>query len=215
MASIAPGSLISIYGLNLAAGSASAAGVPLPGLLGGTSVTINGTAAPLIFVSPLQLNVQVPFETRLGTATLVVQAGSLQSAPVHFEVTVAAPGVLMMAHSNHAIAQNDPDQSLNSPDAPAAPGQYVTVYLTGQGAVDHPVPTGAAPPAADVLSVPLAAVEAWVGGQPAHVAFAGLAPGFVGLLQMNIVVPDVPDGEQAFDVTIGGVAANRTLLSVQ
>ena len=214
VAAIAPGSLISIYGLNLAAGNGSAAGVPLPDRLNGTSVTINGTPAPLIFVSPLQLNAQVPFEINTGTATLLVQAGTLQSAPVPFNVTATAPGVLTMARSTHAIGQNHTDQSVNSADAPAAPGQYVTVYLTGQGAVDPPVLTGAAPPTG-AFSVPLAPIQAWVGGQPAQVAFAGLAPGFVGLLQMNIVIPDVPDGEQPFDVTIGGVAANRTVLSVR
>jgi uncharacterized protein (TIGR03437 family) len=212
-ASIAPGSLISIYGVNLAAGTDSAAGVPLPKLLSGTSVTINGTAAPLIFVSPGQLNVQVPFETKVGTATLTVQAGSLTGAPVTFEVAAAAPGVFTMAKSNHAVAQNNPDQTLNSAEAPAIPGQYVTVYLTGQGAVDNPVPTGAAPPVTP-FSLPLAAMAARVGGQPATIAFAGMAPGFVGLVQMNIVVPEVAAGEQTFEVRVGGVAANLTVLSV-
>jgi uncharacterized protein (TIGR03437 family) len=214
LSSIAPGSLISIYGMNLAAGTDSAAGVPLPNLLSGTSVTINGTAAPLIFVSPLQLNAQVPFETKVGTATLTIQAGGFKGAPVTFEVVAAAAGVFTMANGSHAVAQNNPDQTLNSADSPAAPGQYVTVYLTGQGAVDHPVPTGAAPPGTP-FCIPLAAMAAWVGGQPAPIAFAGLAPGFVGLLQMNIVMPDVPAGEQTFDVTIGGVASNRTVLSVR
>ncbi|HMC61828.1 MAG TPA: IPT/TIG domain-containing protein, partial [Candidatus Solibacter sp.] len=119
MPSIAPGSLISIYGVNLAARTDSAAGVPLPNLLSGTSVTIDGTAAPLIFVSPLQLNVQVPFESKGGTATLTVQAGSLKGTPVTFKVVAAAPGVFTMANGNHAIAQNNPDLTLNSADSPA------------------------------------------------------------------------------------------------
>jgi uncharacterized protein (TIGR03437 family) len=76
------------------------------------------------------------------------------------------------------------------------------------------VATGAAPPA-EPFCVPLAAVEVRVGGQPARIAFDGLAPGFAGLLQMNIVIPDVPAGEQAFEVSIGGVAANPTVLSVK
>jgi len=211
---IAPGSLISIYGVNLAAGTASAAAVPLPNALSGTTVIVNGTPAPLIFASPLQLNVQVPFETSVGTANLVVQSGSLKAGPVTFEVVAAAPGVLTMAKTNHAIAQNYPDQTLNSADSPASPGQYVTVYLTGQGAVDHPVATGASPPASP-FSVPVASIEARVGGQPAKIAFAGLAPGFVGLLQMNLVIPDIASGEQPLQVSIGGIAANPTVLSVK
>jgi len=211
---LAPGSLISIYGTNLAAGTGSAAGFPLPTLLNGASVTINGVAAPLIFASPLQLNLQLPFETKVGTATLTVQSGTVKSPPATFTVAAAAPGIFTIPNSSHAVAQNNPDQTLNSADAAATPGQYVTVYLTGQGAVDHPVPTGAASPATP-LSLPLAAVEARVGGRTAQVGFAGLAPGFTGLLQMNIVVPDVPAGEQPFEVSIGGAAANRTALSVK
>lgn len=195
---IAPGSLISIFGLNF--GTAP-------------SAAIDGMPAPTIFASPLQLNVQVPFETKAGTATLVVQSGSLKSVPVSFPVSAAAPGVFALAGGAHAIAQNLPDLTLNSADAPAAPGQYVTVYLTGQGAVDPAVATGAPAPS-DTLSLPVAGVAAWVDGQPAQVVFAGLAPGFVGLLQMNILVPDVPPGERVLDVTIGGAAANRTILSV-
>jgi len=211
---LAPGSLISIYGVNLASGTGSAGGVPLPTLLNGTSVTINGVVAPLIFASPLQINAQLPFETKVGTATLIVQSGTVKSAPATFAVAAAAPGIFTMPNSSHAVAQNYPGRTLNSADAPATPGQYVTVYLTGQGAVDHPLPTGAAAPATP-LSLPLAATEARVGGRPAQVAFAGLAPGFVGVLQMNLVIPDVPAGEQPFEVSIGGAAANRTALSVK
>ena len=212
--SIAPGSLISIYGTNLAPGNASATGVPLPVSLNGTAVTVNGSPAPLFFVSPLQINAQVPFETKTGTATLMVQSGTIKSTAVTFQVIETAPGVLTLTQSNHAIAQNDPEGTLNSPGSPARPGQYVTVYLTGQGQVDNPVATGAAGPATP-FSAPLAPIQAQVGGIPAVIAFAGLAPGLVGLLQMNIVIPDVASGEQPFDVSIGGVMANRTVLSVR
>ena len=64
------------------------------------------------------------------------------------------------------------------------------------------------------LSLPLAAVRAKLGGKPAEVAFAGLAPGFVGLLQVNLLVPDVPGGEQALEVTVGDVQANPAVLWV-
>jgi uncharacterized protein (TIGR03437 family) len=212
--SIAPGSLISILGTNLAASDATAIAMPLPNSLNGTAVTINGRAAPLVFVSSTLINAQAPFETNLGTATLSIQAGTVTSIPVTFEVTATAPGVLTAPGSDHVMAQNNPGGELNSPDSPARPGQYVTAYLTGQGVVDNPVATGAASPASPV-SVPMAPIQVRVGGKEALIAFAGLAPGLVGLLQIDIVVPDIAAGEQPLDVTIGGVSANTTVLSVK
>jgi len=212
---IAPGSLISIYGLNLAAGDAAASVLPLPNALNGTSVTINGSLAPLVFVSATQINAQTPFEIKVGTATLLIQAGSVTSAPMKFEVVETAPGVLTTVDStSHAMAQNYPDGESNSPDNPAQPGHSVAVYLTGQGQVDNPVANGAAPPASPV-SAPLAPIRVQVGGKDASITFAGLAPGFVGLLRLDIVIPDVPAGEQPLEVSIGGVPANSTVLSVQ
>jgi uncharacterized protein (TIGR03437 family) len=212
--SIAPGSLILIHGVNLAFGDATATYMPLPNSLNGTSITINGSPAPLAFVSWTQISAQVPFETKVGNATLLIQVGTVPSVPVTFAVIATAPGVLTTPQSDHAVAQNYPDGGLNSPENPARPGQYVAVYLTGQGLVDHPVATGAAAPASP-LSIPLAPILAQVGGMPADIAFAGLAPGFVGLLQMDIIIPEVDAGEQSLDVSIGGVSANRTVLSVQ
>jgi uncharacterized protein (TIGR03437 family) len=212
--SIAPGSLISIHGVNLAFSDATATSMPLPVSLNGTSITINGVAAPLSFLSSTQIGAQVPFETKVGTATLLIQVGTVPSLPVTFEVIATAPGVLTTPQGDHAVAQNYPDGSLNSPENPARPGQYVAVYLTGQGSVDHPVATGAAAPATP-LSLPLAPILVQVGGKVADIAFAGLAPGFVGLMQLDIVIPEVDAGEQSLDVSIGGVAANLTVLSVQ
>jgi uncharacterized protein (TIGR03437 family) len=211
--SIAPGSLISIYGAHLAAGDATASSTPLPTSLIGTSVTINGIAAPLVFVSPALINAQAPVETKVGTATLLIQAGPVASAPVAFEVTETGPGVLTIPHSDHALAQNYPDGETNSAESPTQPGQYVVVYLTGQGRVDPPVATGAAAPASP-LSVPLATIQVQVGGKEAHVGLAGLAPGFVGLLQLVIEIPEVASGEQSLDVSIGGMQTNSTVLSV-
>jgi adhesin/invasin len=133
---------------------------------------------------------------------------------VKFEVTLTGPGVVTNPRSDHAVAQNWPGGTLNSPEAGANPGEYCTLYLTGQGALDRAVPTGAAAPA-DPLALPLAPVQIWVGDQAADVTFAGLAPGFVGVLQVNILIPDVAAGEQPLRVTIGGVSANPAVLSIR
>ena len=212
--SIAPGSLISIFGANLAAGSGTAGNLPAPTSLKRTSVTIDGVLAPLLFTSPAQINAQVPFETPVGEATLVVQVAGQKSAEVTFNVTATGPGVLMEPQSNHAIAQNYPDWSLNSPENAAQPGQYVIVYLTGQGLLDNPVANGAAAPVSPP-STPLAAAQAKIGGSAAEIQFLELAPGLVGISQMNLLIPNVGAGEQLLEVSIGGVAANTSIVSVK
>ena len=108
---------------------------------------------------------------------------------------------------------NYPGGALNASQNPVHPGEYLVVYLTGQGLVDHPIATGAESPM-DPLSLPLAAVRAKLGGTPAEVAFAGMAPGLVGLLQVNLLVPGIPGGEQALEVTVGDAAANPTVVWV-
>jgi uncharacterized protein (TIGR03437 family) len=210
---IAPGALISIYGANLAGGEVAAAAIPLDTTLGGTTVTVNGTAIPLLFVSAGQINAQVPYETKTGTAKLIVQAGGAQSAEVSFPVAATGPGVFTLQPTNHVVAQNLPDFTLNGASAPTFPGQYVTLYVTGQGALDNPVATGAGAPG-NPLSLPLAPVVVKIGGQLAEVQFAGLAPGFVGLMQINVKIPQLAAGEQTVDVSVGTVSASQTMITV-
>jgi uncharacterized protein (TIGR03437 family) len=211
---VAPGSLVSIYGTNLAKETGNATETPLPLTLNGSAVLINGNAVPLLFVSPTQINAQVPFEATLGRATVVVKANGHTSAPAAVEVRATAPGILTIPPGNHALAQNAGDWSLNSAQNPARPEDCVIVYLTGQGLVDKPMATGAAAPTNPLLT-PLASVQVKIGGQPARVLFAGLTPGLVGLLQINAIVPSLATGEQALEVSIGDVAANATLISVR
>ena len=90
---IAPGTLIAINGSNLATSTAQFSAAPLPLSLGTTSVSINGTSAPLLYVSPGQVNAQVPYETKVGTAKLVVTSNGVPSAAVNFEVAATGPGV--------------------------------------------------------------------------------------------------------------------------
>ena len=144
---------------------------------------------------------------------MVVRTGALESAAAKVEVTAVAPGILAPGGGGHALAVNYPGGALNSLQNPVHPGEYVVVYLTGQGQVDRPVASGAQSPA-EPLSLSVAAVRARLGGTPAEVAFAGLAPGFVGLLQVNLLVPDVPGGEQSLEVTVGDVQANTAALWV-
>lgn len=210
--SIAPGSLISILGSGLAPEAAVPTGMPLRAVLKDVSVEIDGRTAPLLYVGPSQIYAQVPFETHTGSTTLVVRSGALRSAPVSIEVGATAPGVFQDA-SGHAISQNQ-DWSINTPAQPALPRQHIIIYMTGLGLLDNPVPTGSAAPR-EPLSRSLATVEATIGGKPANVSFAGLTPGQVGLFQVNLLVPDVPAGEQTLEIAVGGNASNRTTVSIR
>jgi uncharacterized protein (TIGR03437 family) len=213
-AGAAPGELIAIFGTNLAAANASASAIPLTTSLGGTTVTVNGSAIPLLFVGTGQINAQLPYEIGPGTAKMVVQNGATKSASVDFTVTATAPGVFTVPQTTHVVAQNLPDYTLNGATLPQVAGGFCTLYVTGQGAVNPSVTTGDAA-SASALSLPLASVQVKIGGQPAEVQFAGLAPGFVGLLQINVKIPAVPAGEQPVEITIGGVKAQATVISVK
>jgi len=215
---VAPGSVVTIKGTNLAGLRGAAMATPLANSMGGVTVSVNGMPAPLFYVSPTQINVQLPYEVTPGAAALSVNACGGTSAVANFTVAAAAPYILL-GGGTQALIQN-PDYSLNTPARPAHAGDTVTVYLIGIGALDNAVATGAAA-GTSVLSRAKATSSATIGGQPAQVAFLGLTPGFVGLAQANIVVPNLGgsqftlNGQYNLTLTVGGVASNTVQLNVQ
>jgi uncharacterized protein (TIGR03437 family) len=202
-----PGSLGAVFGSNLANTTALATTVPLPYSLGGITVTVNGTAAPLWYVSSTQVNFQVPADAKPGPAT--VQVGSAPS----FTVTIpqAAPGIFSYG-SNRAIAVNL-DNSLTDSSHPAAPGSVITVYLTGIGPLDNPVATDTQAPSKPLSNATLPA-SASIGGQNAPIGFLGLTPSGIALAQANLTVPALAAGDYPVTITIGGVTSNAPLISV-
>ncbi|MEK7405400.1 MAG: IPT/TIG domain-containing protein [Acidobacteriota bacterium] len=212
-APVAPGSLISIYGQGLTSGRCGATALPLSTSLGSASVTAGGRALPLTYVSGGQINAQLPSDLAPGRASLKVSYSAVESAAVEFEVAARAPGVFMWGDGRGAILNQD--YSLNMPEAPAARGSVATLYATGQGRVDPGVPDGAAA-SADPLSRTSSNPEVSVGGAPAQVLFSGLAPGFVGLWQINIVVPQsAPVGSDVPVRVAFGSASNEVKMAVR
>ena len=209
---VAPGSLISIFGTNLASGTQAAASVPLTTNLAGISVSANGVALPLLFVSPTQINAQLPFEIT-DTATLTVTANGVAGAPFRVNVANAAPGIFQFS-GTRAVATNS-DYSLNTSSNPAQTGSFITVYITGQGPFDNSIADGAGAPSSP-LSKTSATTTASIGGKTATVLFSGATPGLVGVSQVNVVVPNgIPDGDNSLVITIGGVSSNSTTISVR
>jgi uncharacterized protein (TIGR03437 family) len=210
---VSPGSLVDIYGTNLAAAAALASGVSrLPTTLGGVQVRANGTAAPLIYVGPTQIVFQMPYQTALGTASVVVVSNNIASSPATVTVQQAAPFVLTYG-SNRAVAINE-DGSLNDTNHPAGAGDYLTIYMVGAGPVDNPVADGA-PASSSPLSRATLPSSATIEGAQAQISYLGLAPGFVGLVQANIQVPQVAPGDHPLVITVGGIPSNSALVTVK
>jgi uncharacterized protein (TIGR03437 family) len=191
---ISPGSLISIFGANLAPVTVQASVVPLPTMLSGTSVTIGGIQAPLYFVSATQINAQVPFELQQpygnGEKTLVVttQAGASSAFPLSLQSD--APAIFTTTSNG----QGSPlliDSTFHLVGAPSS-GQTVILYATGLGPTNPPIATGAGGNAQEPFSRLPYLPTVIVGERPAEVTFAGMAPGFVGVYQLNFVMPSQP-----------------------
>ncbi len=208
---VAPGSLVSLYGTNLAGAIGSAASTPLPANLNGVTVTVNGATVPLVYVSPGQINFQLPFETGAGTSSATVTSGCGPSTPVTFPVADAAP-YLFLGSGGDAVVVNQ-DNTINSESNPAPKGTIVTVYLTGIGPLDKQIDTGAATPP-DLYSARLP-YKALIGGFDTSVKFLGMTPGFVGLAQANIEIPNLSPGKYPIVITVNGVDSNAAPMYVQ
>ena len=210
----APGALVSIYGSNLATGAASFSGT-LPNVLLGTSVQLSGQPIPLYYVSPGQINVQIPPGTPAGPATLSVTTGGAVSGQYNVTIQAAAPGIAFYNPDGvtRAAARNQ-DNSVNGPANAATAGSAVTLYLTGIGAVDNPVAAGQPAPNSP-LSRAVLPVAVTVSGQTVVQAFSGLTPGSIGLAQVNITVPALPPGDYPVVVMVNGVASNAPVLSIK
>ena len=220
LSTIAPGSWISVYIDQTAAAISSAGAVPLPTVLGGYRILVNGAAIPLLAVYPLpsgtQMNAQLPYEIPVGSAQVSVEASGIASAQFQFPVQAGAPGIFVFG-DNRAVAQNvQPDGSLivNTATAPVPAGDYIIAYLTGQGALDNPVQTGNIA-GGTKLSIPTLPYSATLGGKPVAVAFLGMTPGQISLAQANILIPaDTPPGTYPLVITIGTAQSNGPQISV-
>jgi uncharacterized protein (TIGR03437 family) len=215
----APGSLISIFGSNL--GPATGVGVytvPWPTNVSNVQVTIGGYPAPLFYVSASQINCQVPFELAGQTsAPVVVQNGAASSPPANLAVSAFSPGIYTAVVNGQTIgAILNQDYSQNTPANPAQVGQVIQIFANGQGAVVNAPADGAAAPGGPNLATTPANPVVLVGGQPATVAFSGLAPSFVGLWQINVTIPAAVTPGNAVPVQIiqGTAASNAANVAI-
>jgi uncharacterized protein (TIGR03437 family) len=228
---VTPGSLVSIFGTQLASKVSQADTIPLSASLGGVTVLfINGNTAknaPMLFVQPddpannvtSQLNVQVPWDLVPAGASanvkVIVTNNGVNSNTANVAIAPFSPGVF--ASNGLAIAVNS-DGTLAWPTGavpgltthPAKIGDTVIVYATGLGAVADPPADGEN--SLDKLRPNLVTPQIMVGGVSAEVEFAGLSPQFVGVNQINVKIPNAAPGNSVpFQIILGGITTDASV----
>ncbi|HUA18059.1 MAG TPA: hypothetical protein VMB25_04885 [Bryobacteraceae bacterium] len=216
----APGELVSLYG-TFGVSTQTADSFPLSTTLGGVQVLVNGQAAPVYLVSQNQISALIPYETAgQSFATFQVVVNQAKSNSVTVYLGNSAPGIYTLAQNGiGAGAILHSDYSAVSDSNPAMPGETVLMYMNGLGPVTPQVADGAAAPSSPVsTSVEAAAVSVFltdgVNFSPADVSFAGLAPGFAGLYQVNFMVPTGGLMNGAVTINLGTIEALNAMATI-
>lgn len=225
---LAPGAFVSIFGSDLAGEGKVASAVPLPTNLSGISVKIGNRFAPLFFSGPGQINALIPFETTGTSTTLTVVTGPLAAGnTVQVNLSPTAPGLFAINQAGTGQgAILNPDASFvapvgSIPGANARPtrrNEVIIVFASGLGRVTPVLPSGVAAGASGTTIPRLVSPpQVRIGGQSAAVEFAGLAPGFVGLYQVNVRIPNsapLGDSVPVQVTTFEGQTSNTVTIAI-
>jgi uncharacterized protein (TIGR03437 family) len=198
-------------------------------------VFFNGEQAPLYFVSSGQINAQLPWDllasgATSGTVNVTVVNGSVTSAPMAVQLAALAPGIFSIpAGAGYAVAINNADGSIAAPAGaipgitthPAHAGDVLIMYANGLGPVglngktSSPPPLGAA--SLDATRYTVTVPTLLVGGAQAQIGFSGLSPQFVGINQINFVVPSVAPGDTVpIQLVEGGITTtDHVVIAIQ
>jgi len=224
------GTIAAVFGEFLADQLAAAPGARLPTTLSGVRVLVNGRAAPLYFVSPGQINFQVPFETLGGDAIVQVERGGAVGNRVAVNIVPQAGRILVWPGLRHGIIVNadgslplPPGVQLGAfPTKAARPGDVLVIYAIGFGQTAPAVASGAASPSGPLAQlsnviVRFGATTLFDTTIPVAAQFAGLSPGFVGLYQINVQVPRGVPASSEYDLSIqyNNQLSNQVKIAVQ
>ena len=215
---LAPGSIISLFGQGLGNGSASAKTLPLGTILSGATVLMGGNGVPLIYASNGQINAVVPAGININTNhQVLVQRDNTLSIPIAVDIGATEPAIFGYPAPGDPPTQgaivNAATYAVAHPGTPVAPGDVIAIYCTGLGAVNPAVEDGGPAPSSPLANT-VATPTVTIGGQSGKVIFSGLAPGFVGLYQIDVVVPGgITPGNQV-PVVISTVGASSPPLTI-
>jgi uncharacterized protein (TIGR03437 family) len=228
---IAPGTWMEIFGVNLATNTRattwanSFTGNQAPSTLAGTTITIGGLPAFIDFVSPAQVNVLVPSGVPAGSQQIVVTTAGGTSTTYTTTVNPIEPGALaplsfivngvqnvVALFSNTTTFVLPAGTIAGVPSAVAKPGQFITLYGIGFGPVTPNLTAGQLVQVSNALP---ASLEIKFGGVAGTLQYAGLAPGYTGLYQFNVQVPNVAPGNSVPVVfSLAGVNIAQTNLVI-
>lgn len=219
---LAPGSFVSIFGANLSAGQTQSNSLPLATQLGATQVFLAGEQLPLQFVGGGQVNAILPYDVAPNsTQQMIVMNGPAISVPEPVVIAPAQPAVFTLDLSGHGagiVVGQKPDQTQFVVDAnhPLTAGDVAIIYCAGLGPVNPSVPAGSAAPLTP-LSYTANTVTVTMGGVNAPVLFAGLAPTYAGLYQVNATVPSgiTPGNNVQLVLTEAGQSSVPVTITVQ
>lgn len=220
---ISPGGVMTLYGTGFPSTTVTASAPPFGPTLGGVSVTVNGTPAPVYSVlgtaSPPQISAIVPFAVTGSTATIVVTVNSVKSNAVTVPLAPTSPGIFSIpANGIASAAALHADYSVISATNPATQGEVISMYLTGLGATNPKLADGAAAPGSAPFPQITGGLAIYVGGVqvPANqIYYAGLAPTLVGLYQVNFKIPVVAAGNVGVAVQTNEGFTDMVYLPIQ
>ncbi len=215
---VAPGSYISIYGSSLASGLTIAT-APFPTTLGGTQVLLGGQAIPLYFTSDGQINALVPYGmTTNATSQILVTHANAYSTPQALTLADGGPGIFLNNTGGGIAVGVKPDgtQYLVGSSTPTTAGDALVIYCAGLGNVNQPVDAGSVSPGSP-LAMARNTVTVTIEGISAQVLYAGLAPGFAGLYQVNVIVPSgvTTNASAPLVITAAGQSSPPAPIAVQ
>ncbi|MBI1789585.1 MAG: hypothetical protein HYR60_18790, partial [Acidobacteria bacterium] len=227
---LVPGSFSSLYGTNLAAETVLAADntamptTALPSSLGGVVVNVDGDPAPLLFVSPTQINFQAPWFLRFYSRAILTVTNGFRKTSVPVDIVPYLPAIFTLDWSGGGqglINVAGTDGALAAPEGtaerarPAQRGESVEIFCSGLGPVSRTPGDGNLSPGPPLAITRLP--EVTIGGVPATVAFSGLTPGRVGIYQVTVQVPEgVPAGDSVpVSLTIANVGSNTVTIAVR
>jgi uncharacterized protein (TIGR03437 family) len=188
---VAPGGLISIYGQQMSPVNLATKELPLPTALGESCLTVNGIPLPMLFVSSTQINGQLPFNVD-GNAVMTLRTPGGVSDNYNFTILPAAPSVFRTGSAGPltglATVIRAVNNELVTATNPIHPKDNIVIYATGLGRTSPPVDSGLPAPS-DPLTSAIIVPQITLGGMPLDLQYAGLAPGYVGVYQINASVP--------------------------
>jgi uncharacterized protein (TIGR03437 family) len=192
-----PGSIVTLFGGSFTRAPGQAGNVsPLPTALNGVRVTANGTGLPILYASEFQVQVQCPQLAAGAPFTLVVEGSTGSSSPLSSKALFATPGIFSLDGSGTGqgaiVIANTGTVAMQHveglPSQPVNAGDFISIYATGLGPVSPSLPLGHSAPV-DSLAFLTPKLDVLINSLATEVEFAGLAPGYVGLYQVNAKIP--------------------------